>query len=138
MGGRPTKYKPEYCEKIIEYFSRSPYVENSKGEKKPNDLPYFAEFASQIDVSFETLLEWTKKHSEFSDSYKRAAELQKFFLIQNTLLGLYNSTFAIFTAKNITDMRNVETMEHTGKDGTDLTFRIIEDTTLKDAQEQGE
>jgi len=123
-GGRPSKYKKEYCEKIMEFFSKPPYEEveikhyNKDGrvikketKRKPNDLPFLSEFARRIDVSHRTLERWTKTHKEFCRAYKDAKELQKAFLITNGLLGLYNPTFAIFTAKNITDMRDKKNIE---------------------------
>lgn len=123
-GGRPTKYKKEYCEQIIEFFSRPPYEEievrhhNKDGKvykteikRKPNDLPFLFEFAREIGVSDRTLERWAKRNSEFCRAYKEAKELQKAFLITNGLLGLYNPTFAIFTAKNITDMRDKKNIE---------------------------
>ncbi len=121
--GRPTKYKKEYCDRIIEFFSRPPYEEievkhhNKDGKvikkeikRKPNDLPFLFEFAHEIGVSDRTLERWAKKHKEFCRAYKEAKELQKNFLIINGLLGLYKPAFAIFTAKNITDMRNEKSL----------------------------
>jgi len=116
---RPTKYKKEYCEEIIEFFSKPPFFEreieyrNKDGDvyktefkREANSLPFISAFARKIGVCRDTINEWTKKHKEFSDSLKKAKELQKEFLITNGLLGLYQPTFAIFTAKNITDMRD--------------------------------
>ena len=51
---------------------------------------------------------------DFSETMKKARELQKEFLIHNSLQGLYNSTAFIFTAKNITDMRDKQEIEHSG------------------------
>ena len=117
--GRPTKYKPEYCQEIIEFFSIPPsreveVVQYDKSgndhvtyQTKANPIPFFAAFARKIGVNDDTIVEWEKVHPEFSAAYKKAKELQKEFLIENGLAGLYNATFAIFTAKNITDMRDV-------------------------------
>ncbi len=122
--GQPTKYKPEYCEELIKFFDRAPFreievVTKSKGgyekiEKKrvPNQLPFFSAFARKIGVHVDTLHEWKKKHKEFSEAYKKAKALQKEFLIQNGLVGLYNATAFIFTAKNLTDMRDKTEVEH--------------------------
>lgn len=108
--GRPSSYKPEYCDSIIEYFSKEPYkVEyNNKGERLevPNNLPLFEGYAVSIGVHRETLINWTKEHPDFFDAYKKAKELQKQCLITNALRGNYNNTFSIFTAKNITDMKD--------------------------------
>ncbi len=72
--------------------------------------PFLFEFAHEIGVSDRTLERWAKKHKEFCRAYKEAKELQKNFLIINGLLGLYKPAFAIFTAKNITDMRNEKSL----------------------------
>lgn len=121
--GRNSKYKPEYCKKIVKFFSEDPYKEkevtktSKKGEiinvfeRIPNDIPYISAFAREIGVCVDTINEWSHKHRRFSVALKKAKELQKEFLITNGLLGLYNSTFAIFTAQNITDMRNQKQVE---------------------------
>lgn len=118
--GRPTKYKPEYCQKIIKFFSIEPYREvevthrNKKGEEwtttvlRPNDLRFIESFAYSIGVDDRTLSDWALHIPEFSLAYKKAKALQKHFLVINGLLGLYSTAFAIFTAKNITDMRDVQ------------------------------
>lgn len=129
-GGRPTKYKPEYCDEIVEFFSVEPTREvevvtiDKKGnesvryEQKPNPLPQLVHFAAKIGVDDDTIVEWAKKHKEFSAAYNKTKRLQKAFLIENGLhAGRYAPAFAIFTAKNITDMRDVIETEITGKDG---------------------
>ncbi len=124
-GGRPTDYDEKYCNEIVEFFSVDPYREVSeviegKGFSKesfklvPNKLPFLSAFARKIGVCHDTLIEWTKIHPEFSEAYKNAKELQKEFLIENGLQGLYSAPFAIFTAKNITDMRDKFETEHSG------------------------
>jgi len=63
--GRPSKYKPEYCEMFVSHLAEGGFVEG---------------FAMKIDVLVETLLDWTTKHPDFSDAYKkgRAAQLEHF------------------------------------------------------------
>lgn len=51
--GRPTKYKKEYCDMLVEHLS--------------NGLSYEA-FAGLIRVSKDTLYEWEKEHKDFSDA----------------------------------------------------------------------
>ena len=118
---RPTKYKPEYCKEIIEFFDIEPHFEtpvvftdkkgNTREEVKfiPSDLPLFSAFAVSIGTHRETLINWTKavdkkgnlKYPEFFDAYKKAKEYQRNILITNGIKGLYSVAFAIFTAKNI-------------------------------------
>jgi hypothetical protein len=129
-GGRPTDYKSEYCEALIKWFEVEPNREVEIPHLKDgevawtdykimaNPLPKFHEFAKSIGVVHSTLLEWCDKQIEFSKTYTRAKELQKYFLIENGLNGCYNANFAIFVSKNITDMRDRQ--ELTGADGKDL------------------
>ena len=58
-GGRPSKYKPEYCEQFIAHLKAGGFVEG---------------FAMKIDVTCETLLDWTTKFPEFCEAYKRGRE----------------------------------------------------------------
>jgi hypothetical protein len=127
--GRPTKYRPEYCQAIVEYFSVEPTyevpvtitfkngTEKESTEERPTQLRFLSNFADSIGVDPDTLLEWCRKHKEFSGAYTRAKALQKQHLVTCGLLGLYNSKFAVFTACNITDMRNKEEHTHGVTDG---------------------
>ncbi len=129
---RPTKYKLEYCEEIIGYFSAKPFdeVDTPYGPKKvANPMPTFHGFAQFIGVNEDTVVEWSKKFPEFSAAYKKAKALQKWFLIENGLNGVYNPAFAIFTAKNITDMRDKQEVEHTGKDGEPMKIDLTNAST---------
>ena len=125
--GRPTKYKKIYCKRIIKYFDIVPYydeeveLKDKKGNvyiktvRKANDLPTLAGFARSIGVWRQRLLDWSKKYPEFAVSYKKAHDLQYHILVTNGLLGLYNTAFAIFTAKNVTDMRDKTDFDVTSK-----------------------
>lgn len=122
MSGRPSKYKSEYKQMLIDYFGIEPNFDvieqkkdgngcfYTKKVKKPNVLPTFYMFADMIGISRDTLYEWANpknidKYPDFSYTYKRAKAMQKDFLIQNGLLKLYPSNFAIFILKASTDMR---------------------------------
>lgn len=105
---RPTKYKPEYCQQMINFFSVDP-TKTIKDKIIPNDLPTFEKFSADIGVCREVLKEWREKHEAFFNAYKKCKELQKNILVQNGLQGHYQPAFAIFTAKNMTDMRDTVT-----------------------------
>jgi len=116
--GQPTKYKPEYCQQLLDYFSVPPYkqvwkpIPTKHGQlidvpmDEASDFPTLAGFAIKIGVSRDTLLEWSKAHSEFSGAYKRAIDFQENFLAVNGNKGLIPGPFAIFTAKNILKWRD--------------------------------
>lgn len=61
-GGRPSKYKEEYGAMLIAHCKEGGFIER---------------FALSIDVTKETLLDWTTKFPKFSDSYKKAREAQE-------------------------------------------------------------
>jgi hypothetical protein len=109
--GRPTKYKPEYCKQLIDFFNRPLTIKGFEGKQYGNTLPTFERFAADINVNMSSLTEWRNKHEDFSTAYKICKLIQKDFLIQNGLTGRYNSTFGIFVAKNITDMRDQHQIE---------------------------
>ena len=136
--GRPTVYQPEFVDMLIEFFSQSPTREvknrDSKGNETtqtlPGVFPTLARFATNIGVTKETLHDWATsrnietgelRHPEFSSAYKKAKDLQEANLVEGTIAGAYNSTFAIFTAKNVLGWRDKTEQEITGKDGTPFT-----------------
>jgi hypothetical protein len=140
-GGRPTKYDKKYCKEMVEFFNIEAYriskiiktnKDGSTEEREievANDLPLFSKFAVNIGVHRDTLHEWKDKHEEFSDAYKKCKEIQRNILIINGLRGLYQTAFAIFTAKNITDLRDKQEIEHSGETTIrhEVSFRDDED-----------
>lgn len=131
--GRPTKYKEEYCEQVVEFFNQQPYSfveieqEDDEGNvtksvaldkfgnaiKVPCPLPTKERFAFNIGVHRETLINWANSHKNFFDAIKKAEDLQKDILIQNGLVQAYDKTFAIFVAKNVTDMKDKQDINTT-------------------------
>ncbi len=107
----------------------------------PNKLPTLFGFARSIKVAYSTVWRWSEKGGsvelqnkidksiaegkadvedlkelfglqEFCNAYKEAKELQKEFIIGLGLAGAAPAPFAIFTAKNITDMRDKQEIDH--------------------------
>ena len=58
-GGRPSKYKPEYCQMVIDHMK---------------DGSSLASFAAEISMPRQTLYSWMDEHEEFHDACKVAAE----------------------------------------------------------------
>jgi sugar-specific transcriptional regulator TrmB len=88
--GRPTKYNPEYCQDIIEYF---------KSEANET-LPLFEEYATNLDISKSTLYKWAEDHKDFSDAMQKAKQIQETKWIQKSLANEVNVKFSIFMGKN--------------------------------------
>ena len=116
--GRPSEYKQEINRELSDFFSRERFetikvITTGKNEYYKEEekrvaaaLPTFERFAELKNISRDTLYEWESKHKEFSDTMAKCRQIQKDFLIQNGLAGLYQSNFAIFVAKNLTDMKD--------------------------------
>lgn len=91
-GGRPTLYKPEYCQMLIDHMATG---------------KSFANFASTIDVCRDTLLEWSNVHEGFSVAKKLAFDKNLAFWENMGMKNMYedkegpkfNSTMWIFNMK---------------------------------------
>jgi hypothetical protein len=139
-GGRPSKYKKEYCEMIIDYFTVQPqqtvykktyFADGTlKSEEPivlPEQLPTFQKFADSVGVTVSTLWEWEKEYDEFSKAYARAKQLQEHVWLVNGMGNLYNAQFAQFFGKNCLGYKDKTDVELTGKNGGPI------EMTLEDA-----
>lgn len=111
--GRPSKYRPEYCQQLHEALKEG--------------LTYEA-FGGRIGVCRDTLYEWESKHPEFSDARKVGRGLSEAYyigLLQGIARGDFgeartNAAAAIFLAKNVCGMRDQREVAHGGPDGKPL------------------
>lgn len=116
--GQPTKYKPEYCQQLIDYFSIEPLEVTREQEiigteggkyvsrRLPQRFPWFEGFARKIGVHRNTLKNWCNEHPEFAEAYETAKDLQREFLVDIGLSGATSASFAIFTMKNVCGWRD--------------------------------
>ena len=116
--GQPTKYKPEYCQQLIDYFSIEPLeiireqeITGTDGGKYvsrrlPQRFPWFEGFARKIGVHRNTLKNWCAEHPEFAEAYETAKDLQREFIVDVALSGAAPPSFAIFTMKNVCGWRD--------------------------------
>ena len=72
--GRPTKYKKQYCQDLIEHCSMGLSLES---------------FSATIDCCRDTLYEWKKKHPDFFDAIKRAKEAHLIY-VERRLASILN------------------------------------------------
>lgn len=78
-GGRPSLYKPEYCDRVIELGREGMSV---------------VEMAAEIGVSRSTLEEsWPEAHEEFSEAFARARELSQAWWERQGRIGLTAERF---------------------------------------------
>lgn len=136
--GRPGKYKKEYAEMLVEYFSvpkmvtywkRKYYSSGQVKEEEPITTPpiypTFEGFAKSIGVTSGTLQNWREKYPSFNEAYERALDMQKDILITNSLGGLYNGNFAKFIASAQFGMVEKTEQKITGIDGIDLNIEVL-------------
>ena len=135
MAGQPTKYKPEYCDAIrnwfenYEWFTTETVTENVGGKletfnkKFPNRFPSLVTFARSINVSRSVLNEWAQKYPEFLQSLNDAKEIIENNLVTLGLSGHYNANMVRFAATNYTGMRETQVIEHQGD--ANFNFNII-------------
>lgn len=124
-------------ETSTEYFANGKVKKTSEKTRPiPNKLPTLYSFAKSIGVSYWTVQNWMKEGEsiavideelaqeeknellakiELSKSYKEAKEVQKEFLMANGLVGASPPAAYIFTAKNVTDMKDKQEVEHSGE-----------------------
>ena len=127
-GGRPTKYLPEYCERIVSFFlaggpdfARPMVVSDGKVGSHIEDHPLgklpatFESFAHSIGVHVDTLNEWQSVHPEFSEAYKKAKQIQLDQICKGLLSQSYSAAGAIFMLKNCHGWRDRSEIEHSGE-----------------------
>ena len=143
--GRPTKYKPEFCQQMIDYFSISPYEESKdnqgKSVFKPNKFPTLERFAaSHLKVTTVTLHNWaTEKDSEgepvradFFEVYNMCRAMQSANLQEGAMSGAYQASFAGKAATNILNWRDKQEVDVKADIKTDIK-QIQSDMTAEEA-----
>lgn len=121
--GRPTKYRAEFCKKLVGFFDVEPwelvelphYQADGKTikwmdcKRMSRRMPTLRGFAKTINVHVSNLYEWCNESStafrkEFRDAFTYAKEIRKEWLIDLGLSGLCPPLAYKFTAINVTDM----------------------------------
>ncbi len=116
--GRPTHYKPEYCELVLD--------DMSKGFS-------LSAFAGLIGVCRDTLTEWVSKHPDFSLAVKQGKVLQlraweqKGLGIADGKGGPGASTMVVFGLSNLGDgeWRNKQDLTFANPDGSNLENKTV-------------
>lgn len=123
--GRPSEYKPEYCQEVIDFMSEGYSI---------------GAFAGHIGVARQTLYNWMDAHPEFMDAVKVAEGLSQNAwesrLIDFSKTGEGNATALIFGLKNRArhDWRDVTTREVSGVDGGAIEIKTKRPEDLTDEE----
>lgn len=76
--GRPSKYKPEYCERILEMAAEGCSM---------------AEYAAEFGIDRTTLFDWRDQHEEFSTALTRAKVLEQSWWEREARMNVKNKEF---------------------------------------------
>lgn len=111
--GAPSKYRPEYCQRMIDYFSVGVFKARGYGkEKEYNYFPSFQAFsAKELKVTHQTLLNWCNDFPEFFEAYELCKQLQEQLLVEAGLTRAYDSGFAKFILNSVSNTFK-EKIEH--------------------------
>ena len=103
---RPTKYKPAYCDLVIEHMAEGASITS---------------FAAEIGVARSSINEWMEQNPEFSEAVKIAkAKCSAWWERvgrRNAVEGGGNATLVIFGLKNMApdEWREKQEIEHSGE-----------------------
>ena len=107
--GRPKKYDDEFISKELEAL-----VEWMKDD---NNF-WLKDFSIERGYPYAYLSVWANENESFSNSLKKAHDIQETKLVKGGLSGKFNNAMAIFVLKNVAGYRDVQAIDHTIKDPT--------------------
>ena len=116
--GCPTKFKPEYCEQVIEY--------GKQGKSR-------AWIAATLDVSRATLDNWEAAHPDFLDAMTRAKQLEQLWWEDKGQENLNADRFQAsmwsrsMAARFPNDWREVSRQEQSGPDKSPIQHNVTGD-----------
>ena len=117
--GRPTKYRPEMCEQIVEHMA--------------SGLSKFAS-AAKMGVNMDTLYEWARVHPEFSVAIKQGEQESILFWESLGIKGAageqegFNATAWIFNMKNRLHWvdKSEKAVTHSGGTDNKITIELVD------------
>lgn len=126
--GRPSTYKPEYVQALLQYFDKPPVREipetwyNPDGSVKRESMKLVANppahiggFARSLGVSKMAVYDWARKYPDFGYAMLHARDMRRAMIIDNALMGLYNPLFAKLAAANLFGWHDRQDVNHTGE-----------------------
>lgn len=146
--GQPTKYKPEHCQALIDFFDVEPWETEEIPHYKNGELawmdkkrvyrrlPSLLRFAKSINVCYRTVYDWAdSKHGSYQAAFLQALTharlIRKEMLIDLGLSGSVPPNSFKFVAVNMTDMRDKQEHELGGKDGAPIPVSIVDFRNIK-------
>ena len=115
--GRPTKYKPEYCQKVIDIGANGGWL---------------SEMAEECDVCRATMDVWAAEHPQFLEALTRAKQKAQAWFEAKGREGMEKPVFNAalwqkqMSARHREDYTERSVNEHTGPNGSDLFKSFLE------------
>jgi transposase len=117
-----SKYKPEYCQKLIDHMS--------EGDS-------FESFAVRVDVSRGTLYEWLKVHPDFFNAKEKASERCEKWWVD---LGKRHAQDSVagytFMMKARFGWKETSAVEHSGPGGAPIETKNLGNMTDEELQQK--
>jgi transposase len=126
--GRPTDYRPEYCQKVIEWGRQGKTIAN---------------MCEKLDISRQTFYDWQKAHSDFLDATTRARDLSLSWWEEQGQSGLFaegfnsNLWYKNMINRHRADWYESNKQELTGKDGGPVQFASVDQAIAQIEQRLG-
>jgi hypothetical protein len=120
--GRPTDYRPEYADQLLEYFRKPAWDQLVDGRVVEGFFPTLAGFSCQIDKTRATLWLWatarnddgTRKHPEFAHAFEQVKDYQEDYFVKGYMAGKYrNPGIGALIAKNLLDWKDKQEIAQT-------------------------
>jgi len=97
QGGKPTKYKREYCRLLVDYFASAeswmPHV-SEKGHMQivpMSKLPTLRRFCRTLNIGSRTPYDWAERYPEWKEAMAEAMEYQESFLVELVAAGVISN-----------------------------------------------
>lgn len=131
------KITQKFIDDMYKYFNDAPKVKQYEetvwlkgGEYKSVQKeascppPIMSEYVRSKGISYQYFKKAAKEIPELREAIMDCEEIIKEFIIYHGLNGNYQSQFAIFTAKNLTDMKDKSEVQQTNVDVADILNRF--------------
>jgi len=116
---RPTKYKDEFVK------AAEDYLDECRANKR---VPWLEELAARLDVTEQTIWNWTKEREEFFDAVDKIKDHQRMAL---KTLGLKSPHVITFLLEANHGMMRTEKRQIETPDGEGLTLIFTDSETFK-------
>lgn len=97
QGGKPTKYKREYCQLLVDYFANARSWKSHLSDKghmqivPMSKLPTLRRFCGTLNIRSRTPYDWAKKYPEWKEAMAEAMEYQESFLVELVAAGVISN-----------------------------------------------